>query len=176
MTCRMSECCHIRPNGVRSKLNHDKTTSPGASFYYCSIHSVYHCVSPKPHRRLPQPVCGECAWLFFRFPKEAIGHPDSDILATTGPNDGAETAPWHEDTLGSYFDLQPDLTTSILSDTEPMTGIKRPLPTIQATLDTLNERVRSNNRAAPKGSRRHRHRHSDSISSTQSFDIQKRGE
>ncbi|KAI1479781.1 hypothetical protein F4774DRAFT_409613 [Daldinia eschscholtzii] len=87
MSCRMPECHRVRPNGSVVKLDHDKDTSPGATFYYCSIHHVYHCVAVRAHRRLPQPLCGECAWLFFKFPKEAAKHPESDITATAGPGD-----------------------------------------------------------------------------------------
>ncbi|KAI0897418.1 hypothetical protein F4806DRAFT_507892 [Annulohypoxylon nitens] len=93
MSCFMPECHSIRPNGSKYKLNHDKNTGPGATFYYCSIHCVYHCISIISHRRLPQPVCGECAWLFFRFPKEATRHPDSDISALNGPDNGMLTPP-----------------------------------------------------------------------------------
>ncbi|KAK6952050.1 hypothetical protein Daesc_006578 [Daldinia eschscholtzii] len=87
MSCRMPECHRVRPNGSVVKLDHDKDTSPGATFYYCSIHHVYHCVAVRAHRRLPQPLCGECAWLFFKFPKEAAKHPESDITAAAGPGD-----------------------------------------------------------------------------------------
>lgn len=87
MSCRMPECHRIRPNGSRSKLNHDKDSRPGSAFYYCSIHRVYHYITIKFHRRLPQPLCGECAWLFYNFPKEAAKYPDSDIRATAGPSD-----------------------------------------------------------------------------------------
>ncbi|KAI1392382.1 uncharacterized protein F4822DRAFT_425591 [Hypoxylon trugodes] len=89
MSCRMPGCHYIQPGtgGWKSKLDHDKNTNPGTAFYYCSIHSVYHCVVPQPHRRLPQPLCGECAWLFFRFPVEAVRYPESDLVATAGPDD-----------------------------------------------------------------------------------------
>ncbi|KAI1206738.1 uncharacterized protein F4807DRAFT_463426 [Annulohypoxylon truncatum] len=88
MSCFMPECHYVRPNGSSYKLNHDKNTGPGAAFYYCSIHRAYHCIAVKSHRRLPQPVCGECAWLFFRFPKEATRYPGFDSSATTGHTDG----------------------------------------------------------------------------------------
>ncbi|KAI1494577.1 hypothetical protein F5X96DRAFT_526900 [Biscogniauxia mediterranea] len=83
MSC-YSYCHHIRPNGSRTLLDHDRNTMPGRTFYYCSIHRVYHCIQQKSyqHRRhLQQPLCGECAWLFFRFPGEAERRPASDLPA-----------------------------------------------------------------------------------------------
>ncbi|KAI5867602.1 hypothetical protein GGS23DRAFT_592905 [Durotheca rogersii] len=79
MSCRMPLCYHVRPDGTRAKLDHEKDTVPGTAFYFCSIHRVYHCIVPKSHRRVQQPDCGECAWLLFAFPKEAAKYPDSDI-------------------------------------------------------------------------------------------------
>ncbi|KAI0602740.1 hypothetical protein F4775DRAFT_600706 [Biscogniauxia sp. FL1348] len=81
MSC-YSYCHHVRLNGSRTLLDHNKNTIPGRTFYYCSIHRVYHCIQQKSHphrRRLQQPLCGECAWLFFRFPREAEKRPASDL-------------------------------------------------------------------------------------------------
>ncbi|KAI1641458.1 hypothetical protein F4809DRAFT_12067 [Biscogniauxia mediterranea] len=93
MSC-YSHCHHIRPNGSRTLLDHDRSTIPGRTFYYCSIHRVYHCIQQKSYqhrRRLQQPLCGECAWLFFRFPGEAERRPASDLPAVdvTAPADVA---------------------------------------------------------------------------------------
>ncbi|KAI5925752.1 hypothetical protein F4810DRAFT_30685 [Camillea tinctor] len=84
MSCYTSYCYHIRPNGSRIPLDHDRDTVPGKTFYYCSIHRVYHCIQQKAyqhHQRRQQPLCGECAWLFFRLPQEAESRPASDIPA-----------------------------------------------------------------------------------------------
>ncbi|KAI1104002.1 hypothetical protein F4804DRAFT_332691 [Jackrogersella minutella] len=136
MSCRMPECHFVRPNGSRSTLDHDKNTAPGVSFYYCSIHRVYHCIAVKTHRRLPQPLCGECAWLFFAFPKEAAKYKDSDIPATTGPDDGGG------DPRGGMFGCE-DHATSV-TDGMDLDGIKRSLPNIEDTLDDLSRRVYDN--------------------------------
>ncbi|KAI1408571.1 hypothetical protein F5Y13DRAFT_194236 [Hypoxylon sp. FL1857] len=140
MACRMPECHHIRPNGSRSKLNHDKDSRPGAAFYYCSIHRVYHCITVKYHRRLPQPLCGECAWLFYNFPKEA----------TNGV---------YEQPSGREI--------SMIGVTDTMTPARstRPLPTIEETLDNLTGRVRGTN-TAPQGNRRKRARRGTNSTST----------
>ncbi|KAI1766273.1 hypothetical protein GGR53DRAFT_464509 [Hypoxylon sp. FL1150] len=85
MPCNLLGCHIIRKDGSRTELDHDKHTKPGTAFYYCSIHRVHHCVEPRAHRRLPQPPCGECAWLFFRCPTEAARYPESDVpLVVTG--------------------------------------------------------------------------------------------
>ncbi|KAI0172524.1 hypothetical protein GGR52DRAFT_572357 [Hypoxylon sp. FL1284] len=73
-------CCIVHKDGSRSELDHDKTTTPGTAFYYCSVHRVYHCVEPQAHRHQLQPPCGECAWLFFQFPKEAAKYPGYDVV------------------------------------------------------------------------------------------------
>lgn len=97
MSCCLPGCHVVRKDGSLTDLNHDKTTKPGTAFYYCSIHRVHHCVEPRAHRRQPQPLCGECAWLFFRYPKEAARYPESDVpLAATadgGPAPDANADP-----------------------------------------------------------------------------------
>ncbi|KAI0007396.1 hypothetical protein F4779DRAFT_592259 [Xylariaceae sp. FL0662B] len=83
MSCRMPGCQHIKPDGSRIKLDHQKNTIPGATYYYCCVHRVYHCIS-QSRRHLQQPSCGECTWLFFQLPKEAIKAPMLDLpIATT---------------------------------------------------------------------------------------------
>ncbi|KAI1379783.1 hypothetical protein F4677DRAFT_441978 [Hypoxylon crocopeplum] len=144
MSCHMPECHYVRPNGSRTKLNHDKNTIRGTAFYYCSMHSVYHCIVGKAHRRLPQLFCGECAWLFFKFPVEANKYPQSDILATGGPNDGimvATPSPWFMNTNGYELGQWGGATTDALFGSSALDRNKRPLPTIEETLDNLNERL-----------------------------------
>lgn len=147
MSCRMPECHRIRLNGSVMKLDHDKDTSPGATFYYCSIHHVYHCVAVRAHRRLPQPLCGECAWLFFKFPKEAAKHPESDITATVGPGDipaiATATTFCRRDVYDRLFDFQNSTTINTGSVAMPLDRNKRPLLTIEEILDNLNERARN---------------------------------
>ncbi|KAI8966074.1 hypothetical protein F5Y11DRAFT_343765 [Daldinia sp. FL1419] len=147
MSCRMPKCHLVRPNGSAIKLDHDKDTSPGATFYYCSIHHVYHCVAVKAHRRLPQPLCGECAWLFFKFPKEAAKHPESDITATAGPGNVSTVAtesPFGR--TGAYdplFDFENSTATNTATTTTPLDRNKRPLLAMKEILDSLSERARN---------------------------------
>ncbi|KAI2617175.1 hypothetical protein GGR54DRAFT_641278 [Hypoxylon sp. NC1633] len=135
MACRMPECQHVRPNGSRTKVHHDKTTMAGTAFYYCSIHRVYHCVAARSHRRLPQPLCGECAWLFFEFPREAAKHPEADILANAGPDD--ENQPplrrGGAGVVGMGLGMG-----EVNADRD-----KRPLPSIEEALENLNVRARN---------------------------------
>ncbi|KAI1466526.1 uncharacterized protein F4812DRAFT_460797 [Daldinia caldariorum] len=143
MSCRMPECHYISPNGSVTKLDHDKDTRPGATFYYCSIHHVYHRIVVRAHRRLPQPLCGECAWLFFKFPKEAAKHPESDIIATAGPSDIPAIAVGssfsREDPYDSLLSVHSSTAIDTSAVTMPLDRIKRPLLTIQEMLGSLKE-------------------------------------
>ncbi|KAI1803892.1 hypothetical protein F4811DRAFT_571634 [Daldinia bambusicola] len=154
MSCRMPECHHISPNGSVKKLDHDKDTSPGATFYYCSIHHVYHCVAVRAHRRLPQPLCGECAWLFFKFPKEAAKHPESDITATAGPSDipsiAASSSFSRRDLYDSLLSFQSSTTIDTSAVTIPSDSIKRPLLTIQEERVRQYPDVVGSSRRAPR--------------------------
>ncbi|KAI1076995.1 hypothetical protein F5B20DRAFT_593610 [Whalleya microplaca] len=78
MACHMPGCQHTKPNGLKFKLDHKKNNTPGTTYYYCCIHRVYHFMA-HVRRRLQQPACGECAWLFFQIPKEAIKLPKFDL-------------------------------------------------------------------------------------------------
>ncbi|KAI2466762.1 hypothetical protein F4781DRAFT_434074 [Annulohypoxylon bovei var. microspora] len=166
MPCSMPECHHVRPNGSKFKLNHDKNTSPGAAFYYCSIHRVYHCIAVKTHRRLPQPLCGECAWLFFRFPAEATRYPNSDIGATAGPNDemmaGISPVP---STPGDPFGRE-DTATSV-SDPMDLDGPKRSFPTLAETFRNLQEQAQNSGRRPQRMNRKRPRRNTSSIDNSQ---------
>ncbi|KAI0850021.1 hypothetical protein F5Y00DRAFT_268787 [Daldinia vernicosa] len=167
MSCRMPECHRIRLNGLAMKLDHDKDTSPGATFYYCSIHHVYHCVAVRAHRRLPQPLCGECAWLFFKFPKEAAKHPESDITATFGPSDMPDIATAATFSRRGVYDLlldsQNNTTINNGSVAMPLDRNKRPLLTIEEILDHLNERARNCCNTSQSNNWKHFHADGDVI-------------
>ncbi|KAI0119528.1 hypothetical protein F4814DRAFT_458756 [Daldinia grandis] len=167
MSCRMLECHRIRLNGSVMKLDHDKDTSPGATFYYCSIHHVYHCVAVRAHRRLPQPPCGECAWLFFKFPKEAAKHPESDITATVGPSDipaiATTVTSSHRGLYDRLSDFQNNSTINAGSGTMPSDRNDRPLLTIEEILDNLNERARNHRNTSQSDYWNHSHADGDVI-------------
>ncbi|KAI1454316.1 hypothetical protein F4805DRAFT_460880 [Annulohypoxylon moriforme] len=145
MSCFMPECYYVHPTGSTYKLNHDKNTGPGSAFYYCSIHRIYHCVALSTHRRLPQPVCGECAWLFFQFPTEARKYPDADISATIGPDGQAMTpvSPFPRSPNGLFG--QVDTTTSD-PDAMDLDGPKYLLPTTENASGNLSENGYGNDR------------------------------
>jgi hypothetical protein len=71
-------CYRILHDGSRRALSHDSCQSHGGySFYYCSIHRVYHCMKHDHGPGAPHFRCGECAWLFF-LPFEARKRPRRD--------------------------------------------------------------------------------------------------
>ncbi|KAI1500670.1 hypothetical protein F5X99DRAFT_232570 [Biscogniauxia marginata] len=158
MSCYMPYCHNVCPNGIRTALDHDKNTIPGKTFYYCSIHRVYHCIKQKTYRyrrRLQQPLCGECAWLFFRFPEEAERRPRSDIPATVDspaavvrrPFAGTEDVRDHKDcTSGGYSQasLEPPRPNSIS------------FPVFEAAINDLNQYVSHSRRSSLLGASRSR--------------------
>ncbi|KAI4866186.1 hypothetical protein F4820DRAFT_447313 [Hypoxylon rubiginosum] len=144
MSCSLLGCHVVRKDGSRCELDHDKaTTTPGTAFYYCSVHRVYHCVEPRPHRRQPQPPCGECAWLFFRFPSEAAKYPGSDVSApVAGPTEGddvdvAMASGW-DDGGGSPASGRDDPSSAGGS----ATAGQDPLSVLAEIIDHLDDRVR----------------------------------
>ncbi|KAL7621104.1 hypothetical protein AAE478_008417 [Parahypoxylon ruwenzoriense] len=146
MSCCMPMCHHAPRDGARTKLNHDKNTNPGTTFYYCSMHRVYHCIAQKEHRRLQQPSCGECAWLFFNFPKEAAKYPNSDIPAIDArhPDD-----PLRKSAAGcktghdcAFEDGGKSLGVSCTA-----LANKVPPPALEETLNNLSERIHRRGKA-----------------------------
>lgn len=151
----MPNCYLIRPNGTSQKVDHDKDTSPGNIFYYCSLHRVYHCVAAKFHRRLPQPTCGECAWLFFQFPKEATKYPESDIPAFASSEDEemAVEAPFFH---GHDFGYEYGATANVqdFGGDMGLHGNMPVSPTIEETLDALAHRARQSDKTQDGDSRK----------------------
>lgn len=145
----MPGCYHVRKDGSRTKLDHDKNTNPGTTFYYCTIHHVYHCIVAKSHRRLQQPYCGECAWLFFKFPKEAAKNPACDIPAFEGPGNETDTV-----MISSPWCGYPD--SYDIGSGDAYGGVL--LSALKATLNELNGRVFNNDQtydSRTKRARRH---------------------
>ncbi|RDA91218.1 hypothetical protein CP533_3392 [Ophiocordyceps camponoti-saundersi (nom. inval.)] len=77
-----------------TQVNHLKKSGIGTNWYFCPVHRAYHSIFLG--ERVAQPLCGECAVVFFAGNGKAIWFSDHDVSSITTDSDLRTRDAWDD--------------------------------------------------------------------------------